>query len=84
MAEGQASANNTGPNQGSAKVRFGLYNQTIPAGKATVGDMRASYGSMYKMPKDSQATINGNLVDDNYVLQPGDEIEFYRKSGEKG
>jgi len=84
MAQGQASSQNPGSSQGSARVRFGLYDQVIPAGKATIANMRDSYTSMYKMPKDTLARINGNVVDDNYVLQPGDEVEFYRNSGEKG
>jgi hypothetical protein len=34
--------------------------------------------------RDAAVTVNGARVEDDYVLRPGDEIEFQKQAGVKG
>ena len=36
------------------------------------------------IPRDASVTVNGGRVDDEYVVRPGDEIEFLKNAGVKG
>jgi hypothetical protein len=84
MPEGQAqSASN--PNSGVAKARYGIYDNNFPTGNGVnVKAIRDNYQSMWSLPTDSDAYINGDKVADTYEIQPGDTVEFHRRSGEKG
>jgi hypothetical protein len=84
MEQGQAAAQPT-PGGGTAKVRFGVYDQQIPTGNnVNVGQLRANYQTVWSVPNDAQAFVNGQQVDDQFVLQPGQQLEFHRRAGEKG
>lgn len=84
MTQGQAQSA-SGSSGGVAKARYGIYDNNFPTGKGTnVGSIRNNYQKMWSLPKDSDAYINGGKVDDTYEIQPGDTVEFHRRSGEKG
>jgi len=36
------------------------------------------------IPRDAAVSVNGDRVDDTYVVRPGDEIEFQKQAGVKG
>jgi len=36
------------------------------------------------IPREASVTVNGGRVDDEYVVRPGDEIEFLKSAGVKG
>lgn len=72
------------PQAGMAQIRFGVYNQPgMHAGK-TVKDVRDTQGKLWGIPADASAYLGANKVDENYVIQPGDNLEFHRRAGEKG
>jgi hypothetical protein len=83
MNQGQAAQ--AQPGGGVAKIRYGVYDQQVPAGNnLNVGAIRSNYQTMWSMPKDADAYINGEKKADDYVIQPGDQVEFHRRAGEKG
>ena len=36
------------------------------------------------IPRDAAVSVNGARVEDDYVVRPGDEIEFQKQAGVKG
>lgn len=77
MAQGKAQG-------GQATIRYGVYNQ--PGGYAgqSVGDVRKQLGKLWSIPGDAQAYKGKTKLDENYIIQPGENIDFHRKMGEKG
>ena len=37
-----------------------------------------------RIPRDAAVSVNGDRVQDDYVVRPGDEIEFQKQAGVKG
>lgn len=74
---GQAKAANSG-------LKYGVYNaQGSYAGK-NVTQIRSEMGSVWQIPADAAAYKGKERLADSYVIEPGDQIEFHRKMGEKG
>lgn len=70
---------------GAASIRYGIFNQPGNHAGKTVGEIRKTTGSLWNLPEDSNAFVGGtNKVGDDYVIQPGDNVEFHRRAGEKG
>lgn len=69
---------------GMAQIRFGVYNQPGNHAGKSVKDVRDSHGKLWGIPNDASAYLGSNKVEDNYVIQPGDNVEFHRRAGEKG
>jgi hypothetical protein len=69
---------------GSAQIRYGVYNNPGNHVGKSVSDLRGQFGSMWGIPGDANAYKGKEKLDDNYVIQPGDNIEFHRRAGEKG
>lgn len=69
---------------GTAQIRFGVYNQPGNHAGKTVKEVRESHGKLWGIPADAAAYLGSNKVDDNYVIQAGDNLEFHRRAGEKG
>ena len=53
------------------------------AGKSVRGIWRA-LEQVLNIPREARVTVNGATVDDEYVVRPGDEIEFQKAAGVKG
>ena len=53
------------------------------AGKSLRGVWRA-LEQVLNIPREARATVNGATADDDYVVRPGDEIEFQKAAGVKG
>ena len=53
------------------------------AGKSIRGIWRA-LEQVLNIPREARVTVNGATADDEYVVQPGDEIEFQKAAGVKG
>lgn len=82
--QGQAAAA-AQPQGGTAKIRYGVYDQQVPAGNnLSVGQIRTTYQTMWSMPAEADAYIGGTKVGDDYVIKAGDQVEFHRRAGEKG
>lgn len=81
MEQSQSSSPQGG---GQAQIRFGVYNQPGNHAGKTVKQVRDSVGSLWGVPKDANAFVGKDKVGDDYIIQPGDNIEFHRRAGEKG
>lgn len=67
-----------------ATIRYGIHtNQMNVVGK-TVKEVRAQTQGIWQTPADASAFNGKTKLEDNYVIQEGDEIEFQRRTGEKG
>jgi hypothetical protein len=69
---------------GTAHIRFGVYNQHGNFVGKSIQDIRTQYGQLWGIPTDATAFKGKDKMDDNYVVQPGDNLEFHRRAGEKG
>lgn len=69
----------------TARVRFaGGYNQRIPIQGRTVGEMLDFVAGNWGVPKDAAAYKGKTKLESDYRIQPGDDIEFLKRQGEKG
>lgn len=50
----------------------------------TVGQVRAAFGAALNIPDGARGTVNGDVVDDSYELESGDELNFVKDTAEKG
>lgn len=67
-----------------ARVRYGVHNQTGEIAGKTIGQVRAERARAWQLPSDAQAYKGTEKLSDDYMIQPGDNIEFHRRQGEKG
>ena len=68
----------------ATKVIYGVNELDLDlAGKSVHGIWKA-LEQVFNIPRDAQVTVNGSRVDDEYVVRPGDEIEFQKAAGVKG
>jgi hypothetical protein len=82
--EQSASQNQPSAVQGIANVRFGVYNQPSNIAGKTVSKAREQFSRLWGIPTDAVAYKGKDRLDENYVIQPGDNVEFHRRAGEKG
>jgi hypothetical protein len=68
----------------TAIVSHGHYSEELPVGGMNVGEIRARYRDRFDIDPRSQAVLDGNEVDNNTVVRPGQILIFSRKAGEKG
>lgn len=68
----------------NANVKYGVYGQPGNYANKSVAQVRADLGNLWGIPADAAAYKGKERLEDNYVIQPGDQIEFHRKQGEKG
>jgi hypothetical protein len=52
--------------------------------KLTVGDLRKRLGDVLNIAPTAIALIGDEEVDDERVLEPGDHLQFIKRSGSKG
>lgn len=69
---------------GTVRLRFGGYSSNAPLVGKTIAEARVSASAQWGTPGDAKAFKGKEQLEDNYVLQPGDEIEFHKRQGEKG
>ncbi len=68
----------------ATKVIYGVNELDLDlAGKSVRGIWKV-LEQVFNIPRDAQVTVNGTRVDDEYVVRPGDEIEFQKAAGVKG
>lgn len=79
-----SSAAQPGRSTGMANVRYGVYNQPSNVGGKTVAEVRAQYSKIWGIPNDAVAMCGKDKLGENDVIQPGQNIEFHRRAGEKG
>jgi hypothetical protein len=68
----------------ATKVIYGVNELDLDlAGKSVRGIWKV-LEQVFNIPRDAAVTVNGSRVDDDYVVRPGDEIEFQKQAGVKG
>lgn len=67
-----------------ARVRYGVHNQQGDIAGKTIGQIRAERGRQWQLPGDTAAYKGTEKLSDDYVIRPGDNVEFHRRQGEKG
>jgi len=74
----------TAQSSGMANVRFGVYNQPSNIAGKTVQEAREQFSKLWGIPTDAVAYKGKDKLDENYVIQASDNVEFHRRAGEKG
>jgi hypothetical protein len=82
----EATSNNSPQNRpsGMANLRYGVYNQPSNVAGKTVKEVRDQFSKVWGIPNDAVAYVGKDRLDENAVIQPGQNIEFHRRAGEKG
>lgn len=61
-----------------ANVRYGLYGQPGPYAGKSVAEVRSEVGTLWNIPPDAAAFKGKDRLADDYVIQPGDQVEFHK------
>ena len=67
----------------AVNIAYGMRNEELPIAGKTVADARKATQSLWKVPRDAVAYIDGEQMDEEYELQPGDRLEFVKECGLK-
>lgn len=65
-------------------VKYGVVNQPMPMAGKTIAEVRSAVKGTWKVPDEAEAFKGKTKLDENYIIQPNDKIEFVRRLGEKG
>lgn len=76
--------NSSSSSGGVANVRFGVYSQATPVAGKSIKEIRDQFSKLWGIPTDATAYKGKDKLDENYVVQPNDNLEFHRRAGEKG
>jgi hypothetical protein len=80
----QTSSSSASAASGVANVRFGVYSQPTPVAGKSVKEVREQFSKLWGIPTDAIAYKGKDKLDEDYVVQPSDNLEFHRRAGEKG
>lgn len=83
MSQEAQSSNPSGQSQG-ARVRYGVHNKTGDVAGKRISEIREESGRMWQLPNDAAAYKGTEKLDEDYIVKPGESIEFHRRQGEKG
>ena len=68
----------------STRVIYGVNELDLDlAGKSIRGIWKV-LEQVLNIPRDAAVSVNGERAGDDYVVRPGDEIEFQKQAGVKG
>lgn len=84
MESNNSSAAQPNRQTGIANLRYGVYNQPTNVAGKTVKEVRDQFAKIWGIPNDAVAYCGKDRLDDSAVIQPGQNIEFTRRAGEKG
>lgn len=80
----QSSSASAASSSGVANVRFGVYSQPTPVAGKSVKEVREQFSKLWGIPNDAIAYKGKDKLDEDYIVQPSDNLEFHRRAGEKG
>ena len=66
------------------KVIYGVNELDLDLAGKTVRGIWKVLEQVLNIPRDAAVSVNGDRADDDYVVHPGDEIEFQKQAGVKG
>jgi len=84
MAEEAVAGQSAGQANDIATISYGAYNQPIRSAGKTVDQIRNDLIAQWGMPKDAKGYSGKTVLEDSYVIKPGDKITFQKAMGEKG
>lgn len=65
--------------------QYGGHVERLPVGGRTVEYVRNNLEKMWQMPKGSKVSVNGNPVDEDYVIDKQDcQVVFVKSAAQKG
>jgi hypothetical protein len=67
-----------------ARAKSGVWEEENNFAGMTVAEVRASRTKTWRIPADSVAYKGKAVVDESYIIEPGDKIEFVKGQGVKG
>lgn len=68
----------------TAKVIYGVNELDLDLAGKSIRGLWKGLEQVLNIPRDAAVSVNGERVDDDYVVRPGDEIEFQKAAGVKG
>ena len=68
----------------TTKVIYGVNELDLDLAGKTVHGIWKALEQVFNIPRDAAVTVNGARVGDDYLVRPGDEIEFQKQAGVKG
>ena len=66
------------------KVIYGVNELDLDLAGKTVRGIWQALSQVLNIPRDAAVSVNGERAEDDYVVRPGDEIEFQKQAGVKG
>ena len=79
-----ASAPSAPAASGIVQVIWGSMTESLELADMSVSDVFRMLQAPFNIAPAVAALVNGDAVDGEYQLRPGDELEFTRPAGEKG
>lgn len=70
--------------KGSVDISAGVNDMNLDVAGKTVGDVRTQIGSVLGIDSSYVAEVDGVSVNNSYVLDDGESLEFVKSSGTKG
>ncbi len=68
----------------TTRVVYGVNELELDLAGKSVRGLWQHLSQVLNIPREAQVTVNGEPVEDDYVVRPGDEIEFRKAAGVKG
>ncbi len=68
----------------TTKVIYGVNELDLDLAGKTVRGIWQALSQVLNIPRDAAVSVNGERAADDYVVRPGDEIEFQKQAGVKG
>jgi hypothetical protein len=75
---------NSGPSPQLVTVSSGPFLEQLPVGNSSVGEIRRRFADRFDIHPQAQAILDGQAVDDQVTVRPGQALMFTRRAGEKG
>lgn len=66
------------------RIEFGINSYKANLKGKTIAQVKKQYREHLNIPSNAVAVVGNEKVDNSYVVQEGDTVEFIRKSGKKG
>ena len=73
-----------GAGTGSVTVTHGPFAEVLPVAEMTISQVRSRFQDRLDIHPGAMAMLDGNPVDENTTVQPGQTLMFIRPAGEKG
>ena len=68
----------------TTKVIYGVNELDLELAGKPVSEIWKVLEQVFNIPRDTVVTVNGTRVDDTWVVEAGDELEFTKAAGVKG